>query len=223
MPKGKINTNRKGLTQKQYTFKRQVRERIFVDEYFKDFNGTMAATRAGYSAKTAGSIAERLLKKVEIKELIAARRKELEIAAKMTQEEWVKRWELLSRANLKQLASWQQETEASDATLKVKSSEEMSDEEAWLLNEISIKKGKHGNSLGIKVTPKHEALRELGKALGYYPERKGEGDTVNNLNINLHRGSDPMDLSALNSAEKAQLRALFAKMAPKVIGEGKGE
>lgn len=40
--------------------------RVFVAEYLKDRNGTQAAIRAGYSKATAGSQAERLLKKAEI-------------------------------------------------------------------------------------------------------------------------------------------------------------
>jgi phage terminase small subunit len=38
----------------------------FVAEYMVDLNATQAAIRAGYSAKTAGAIGEKLLKKAEI-------------------------------------------------------------------------------------------------------------------------------------------------------------
>lgn len=44
----------------------------FVAEYLKDLNATRAATRAGYSKKTAGSQGERLLKKAEIAAAVAA-------------------------------------------------------------------------------------------------------------------------------------------------------
>lgn len=46
------------------------RQQAFVFEYFKDYNATQAAIRAGYSAATAGSIGHELLKKPEIRELI---------------------------------------------------------------------------------------------------------------------------------------------------------
>ncbi|WP_300562976.1 terminase small subunit [Companilactobacillus sp.] len=46
----------------------------FVEEYLKDLNATKAAERAGYSAKTAYSQGQRLLKDVEIQELITAAR-----------------------------------------------------------------------------------------------------------------------------------------------------
>lgn len=51
----------KGLTQKQ---------KVFVYEYLRDFNGTKAAIAAGYPAKSAGSIAHENLNKPEIQKLI---------------------------------------------------------------------------------------------------------------------------------------------------------
>lgn len=47
------------------------RKRRFVDEYLVDLNATEAAKRSGYSAKTAYSIGQRLLKDVEIAASIA--------------------------------------------------------------------------------------------------------------------------------------------------------
>lgn len=47
----------------------------FCIEYLIDLNATQAAKRAGYSEKTAGSIGQRLLKKVEIQKLITTLRK----------------------------------------------------------------------------------------------------------------------------------------------------
>lgn len=44
----------------------------FVQEYLLDLNATQAATRAGYSEKTAYSIGQRLLKHVEIQGAIAS-------------------------------------------------------------------------------------------------------------------------------------------------------
>lgn len=45
----------------------RAKQEQFCLEYIKDFNATQAATRAGYSAKTAYSIGSELLKKPEIK------------------------------------------------------------------------------------------------------------------------------------------------------------
>lgn len=47
------------------------KQQAFCEEYLIDLNGTQAAIRAGYSSKTAYSIASELLKKPEISEYIA--------------------------------------------------------------------------------------------------------------------------------------------------------
>jgi phage terminase small subunit len=52
------------------TPKLNMKQQAFVEEYLKDFNATQAAIRAGYSAKTAGSIGGQLLKKLEISRAI---------------------------------------------------------------------------------------------------------------------------------------------------------
>lgn len=52
------------------------KQRRFVHEYLFDLNATQAAIRAGYSAKTAGSQAHDLLKKPEIKALVAYKQRE---------------------------------------------------------------------------------------------------------------------------------------------------
>lgn len=49
------------------------KQQRFVAEYLVDSNATKAAIRAGYSAKTAGSISHKLLKKAEISAAISAK------------------------------------------------------------------------------------------------------------------------------------------------------
>src|SRR5690606_14316421 len=44
----------------------------FVEEYMVDLNATQAATRAGYSSRTAASQGERLLRNVEVAQAIHA-------------------------------------------------------------------------------------------------------------------------------------------------------
>jgi phage terminase small subunit len=52
------------------------KQRRFAEEYCVDLNATQAAIRAGYSAKTAYSQGQRLLKDVEVAESIAAQQVE---------------------------------------------------------------------------------------------------------------------------------------------------
>ena len=49
------------------------KQRVFIEEYLRDWNATQAALRAGYSAKTAYSIGQENLNKPEIKAVIEAR------------------------------------------------------------------------------------------------------------------------------------------------------
>lgn len=46
------------------------KQRVFAKEYLVSMNATMAAKKAGYSKKTAGSIGHEVLKKPEVKEYI---------------------------------------------------------------------------------------------------------------------------------------------------------
>ncbi|KQM18391.1 terminase small subunit [Novosphingobium sp. Leaf2] len=50
------------------------KQQTFVDEYLIDLNGTQAAIRAGYSAKTATSQAERLLRNVDVQSAVCAQK-----------------------------------------------------------------------------------------------------------------------------------------------------
>lgn len=54
------------------------KQQHFVDEYLIDLNATQAAIRAGYSAKTASSQGERLLRNVDVAAQLKARSKERE-------------------------------------------------------------------------------------------------------------------------------------------------
>jgi len=57
------------------------RQRIFIDEYLKCWNGAEAARRAGYSARSAYEIARKLLRKVEVSEAIQQRISEKAMSA----------------------------------------------------------------------------------------------------------------------------------------------
>ncbi|MFU8927766.1 terminase small subunit [Acinetobacter puyangensis] len=66
------------------------KQQRFVDEYLIDRNATQAAIRAGYSAKTAYSIGEQNLKKLEIAKAIEDGERELAKRAQVSQEYVVK-------------------------------------------------------------------------------------------------------------------------------------
>lgn len=57
------------------------KQRMFVEEYLRDFNATQAAIRTGYSPHTANEQGSRLLANVSIKEAVAARIAERKMSA----------------------------------------------------------------------------------------------------------------------------------------------
>lgn len=72
------------------------RQRVFIDEYLRDFNATQAAIRAGYSEKTAYSIGSENLKKPEVKAEIDERL----AVYHMTAEEALKRTADIARSDI---------------------------------------------------------------------------------------------------------------------------
>ena len=60
------------------------KQKAFASEYVVDSNATQAAIRAGYSAKTAGQIAHKLLKKAQIQADIKQRRQTLQESVDIT-------------------------------------------------------------------------------------------------------------------------------------------
>lgn len=62
------------------------KQRAFADEYLIDLNATQAATRAGYSEKTACEQGSRLLSNVKVKSYIEKRIKDREMRTEITQD-----------------------------------------------------------------------------------------------------------------------------------------
>lgn len=145
------------------------RQRIFVEEYLIDRNATQAAIRAGYSQKTAYSIGQRLLKKVEIQEAIKkrteARIRRTDITADFVLTEIMK------------VAS----ADASDFVkvgkrnrVQIIPTEEIPKDKLAALS--GVKRGKNGE-LEVKLYDKLRALEMLGKHLGLFDKsQKDEAD-----------------------------------------------
>lgn len=71
------------------------KQRLFVEEYMKDFNGTQSAIRAGYSARTASSVASQHLNKVSIKTAIEKRQREMAVKLELDRESILDRYKCL--------------------------------------------------------------------------------------------------------------------------------
>jgi len=80
--------------------KLEPRQKRFVQEYLIDLNATQAATRAGYSKKTARQQAERLLTKVYIKRAVEAAMKKRGERIQITADEVLEELRILLHSNI---------------------------------------------------------------------------------------------------------------------------
>lgn len=76
-------------------------QEMFAYEFVKDFNATQAAIRAGYSAKTAGPAAARLLRNVSVHSLVERLREDMRKKAKMTSDEILEELAKMARSNIR--------------------------------------------------------------------------------------------------------------------------
>jgi len=72
------------------------KQTAFVTEYIKDFNGTQAAIRAGYSPKTANEQAAQLLAKLSIQEAVKAYQDKASAEAEISLKWWLKKMKQLA-------------------------------------------------------------------------------------------------------------------------------
>jgi phage terminase small subunit len=131
----------------------------FVDEYLIDLNATQAAIRAGYSAKTAGSIGEENLKKPEIADAIAARQAKVAEKLEITQERIAAELAKIGFADVRQLF---------DDEGNLKKLSELDDKAAACISSIDLS---DGDIAKVRLWDKRAALVDLGKHLGMFKER----------------------------------------------------
>lgn len=142
------------------------RQQRFVEEYLVDLNASAAARRAGYSAKTASQIGERLLRNVEVQKAIqaaqAARSKRTEVTQDMVLAELAK----IAFSDQRQVMAW------GPGGVKLRDSAELTADEAAAVAEVSETVGATGGgSLKLKTHDKVGALKLLGEHLGMFRQK----------------------------------------------------
>jgi hypothetical protein len=85
------------------------KQRRFVDEYLIDLNATQAAIRAGYSEKTARSIAAENLTKPDVAEYLAKRRGEIAGKTAITPEVVLQRWWELANVDINEIVEYRRD------------------------------------------------------------------------------------------------------------------
>lgn len=151
----------------------------FCREYLVDLNATAAAIRAGYSPRTAKQTGHELMHD----------RPSVQACITKLQEERARRVEITSDAVVKELAkiafgdprkvmTW------GPGGVALKSSGELTDDEAAMVSEVSETTTKDGGSLKLKTCDKIKALELIGRHLGIFID-KGELKLTAPLVINM--------------------------------------
>lgn len=150
------------------------KQRRFCEEYLVDLNATQAATRTGYSKKTAYSIGQENLKKPEIQKLIQKLMKERSERTQVTQERVVMELALIAFSDLADYLSIEENT----GVIIPKSFDEMEEGKSRALESIkedrAIKEDAKGEQVTVydkvtfKLHSKIKALELLGRHLGMF-------------------------------------------------------
>lgn len=137
-----------------------------------DLNATKAAIRAGYSEKTAYSIGQRLLKKVEIQEAIQKQQVKLQNKLEITQERVLSELAAIAFANGTDFA-----TVNANGLIHIKATSQIPKEKLPAVASI-----KYSRVMGveIKLHDKVRALEMLGKHLGLFDNRGGAAEVEEN-------------------------------------------
>ncbi len=150
-----------------------LQHRKFVLEYLKDSNATQAATRAGYSKKTANQQGPRLLVNVGIKKALA------EITSQIAQgdiadiEEVARFLTLVMRGNIKQVASWRED----GLTFTTSNSDDLDDDTSRLIKRVKVteKTSQKGDWTECKTEVElHDPLKAaelIGRYLGMWKDK----------------------------------------------------
>jgi phage terminase small subunit len=139
-----------------------VKQQQFVLEYLIDLNATQAAIRAGYSAKTAYSQGQRLLKNVEVNAAIDAAKAERAERTKLNGDMVVTELAKLGFSNMRRFTKW------GPNGVTLKDSDELSDEDAAAVAEVSETTTLVGGTVKFKLYNKKHALDSLGRHFGIF-------------------------------------------------------
>lgn len=153
------------------------KQQRFCDEYLIDLNATQAAIRAGYSEKTARSIAAENLTKPDIQEYIQKRLAEKEDALIAKQDEVMKYLTSVMR---------REKTEHVVVTLSKEESTFVPDENGTMRKRTIKEEVPEVIEIPARLTDANKAAELLGRAYSLYTD-KVEADVDTELTITIKR------------------------------------
>ena len=134
----------------------------FVEEYLLDLNATQAAQRAGYSEKTAYSQGQRLLKHAEVQAAIQEAQQQRSERTQIDQDRVLREYGRLAFSDLRQVLQW------NARKVELRDSEELDEDAAATVAEVSQTVTKDGGTLRVKLHSKTAALEALSRHLGLF-------------------------------------------------------
>lgn len=154
------------------------KQKRFVQEYLIDLNATQAAIRTGYSKRTAGEQASRLLADVRIAAAVKAGQQKIAEKLEVTAEMVVRELARLGFSNMKDFA------EFGPGGVTLKDLAEMDENAARCIAEVSESTSKDGGSVRFKLHDKKGALDSLARHLGMFQDKTQlSGDPHNPLHV----------------------------------------
>ena len=191
------------------------RQKLWVEEYLVDLQGTQAALRAGYSPKHAAAASSMNLRHPAViaylQHRMAARAQRCEISQDRVLEE-ARRLALVS---MRDLVEWDECGE-----VRVRPSSEISPEAAAAIQEIhSVRtespSGEVTHRLKLKLHSKPDALKLLGQHLGMFSERHEH--ILRGAIQHEHRKAVERSLKELPVQELVALRAKLRAVLPEEV------
>lgn len=144
------------------------KQKLFVEEYLIDLNGTRAAIQAGYSKKTAKSIANENLTKPDIQEAIQKAKNERSGRTQITIDMVLKELATFGFANIQDYVKHSQ-----DGLIIFKSIDDIPEDAARAIEAIKVVSDGKKNYVEFKLHSKSRGLELIGKHLGMYIDKIG--------------------------------------------------
>lgn len=147
------------------------KQKAFCREYLKDFNGTQAAIRAGYSEDTAKEIASQNFTKLNVQDHIQFLADKMNKKTDNTIERIILELQLIAFGSLRDVAEW-------DAGgMSIKNSKDLMDGKDRLVSEVNETRTEKSTNTKIKMHDKLKALELLGRYHKMFTDKVEQNNT----------------------------------------------
>lgn len=142
-----------------------VKQKAFVDEYMKDFNGTQACIRAGYSPKGARQTGSKLLAHTNINAEVERRKEALRRENSVTVEKIIKQLALIAFTPITSFMTW------SGGAVDLKNSDDIPLELHSVIEQIEESANPTAHNIKLRFSNRMKAIELLGKHFGMFTDK----------------------------------------------------